>query len=309
MNRLVFMGTPLFAELILQALLGHFDIAAVITQPDRGAGRGRKIKASCTKTFAQEHGLPMLQPERIGDSGVIELLRAFRPRLIVVAAYGQILPPDVLSVPDCGAINVHASLLPRHRGAAPIPASILAGDQQTGVTIMLMDEGLDTGPILSQAAQQILDHDTTASLTLKLGRLGGRLLLDTLPRWLSGSLEATAQDGRAATYARPVHREDGRIDWTDSADKIDRLIRAYNPWPGAFTSWGGKELKLIRAHPERSEPQSQSVGTVVLRGSHPAIVTGDGLLVLEELQLAGKHRLGAVEFARGQRAFVGATLL
>ncbi len=308
MGGVVFMGTPHFAGLILQALIGRFEIAAVVTRPDRGAGRGRKLRASCVKALAEEHHLALIQPERLGNAQVIDQLRERKPGLIVVAAFGQILPPSILTIPERGTINVHPSLLPRHRGAAPIPACILAGDARTGVSIMLMDEGLDTGPILSQAELPVEGDDTTASLTEKLGVLGGQLLLDTLPLWLAGGIEAKKQDNRRATYARPLRRNNGRIDWSDPADEIDRIVRACHPWPGAFTYWRETQLKLIRVQPVPVNVGCETAGTVTLLESHPAVVTGQGLLVLEELQLAGKRRLPANEFIRGQRGFVGSTL-
>jgi methionyl-tRNA formyltransferase len=228
--------------------------------------------------------------------------------VIVVAAYGQILPRSILSLPKCGAINVHASLLPRHRGGAPIPAAILAEDKQTGVTIMLMDEGLDTGPILSQAALDIHPEDTTASLSERLGVLGGRLLLDTLPRWKAGQIKPKRQNESMATYAGLLRREDGRIDWAESAKQIARRCRAYDPWPGIFALWRGKTVKLIRTRALNVEVPDQPPGSVVRLDSQIAVVTGQGLLIIEELQLAGRSRLPAEQFVRGQREFVGSAL-
>lgn len=302
------MGTPRFGELVLRALIGHYEIVAVVTQPDRKAGRGRRIRVPRVKALAAEHGLRVLQPKRVGDPNVIEQLRDLEPTLIAVAAFGQILPPTLLAIPDYGSVNVHASLLPRHRGAAPIPATILAGDDQAGVTIMLMDEGLDTGPILSQAQLEVSPQDTTASLAEKLGCLGGQLLLDTLPQWISGDIAPTEQDDQQATYAGQLRRKDGRIDWTESAEQIARRIRAYHPWPGASTSWNGSPLKVLRARPLAEETGCDAVGKVMQFDSMVTVATGQGLLVLEELQLAGRRRLLAQEFSRGQRGFVGSVL-
>jgi len=307
-NRLVFMGTPRFGQLILEALLGHYEIAAVVTQPDREAGRGRRIAISPVKALALGHDLPVLQPQKLRQPEVIQQLLALAPAVIVVAAFGQILPVSILSLPKHGCINVHASLLPRHRGAAPIPAAILAGDEQTGVTIMLMDEGLDTGPILSQATVDIAPEDTTASLTEKLGRLGGQLLLNTLPCWLAGEITPKGQDESQATYARLLRREDGRINWTEPAVQIARRCRAFHPWPGAFTLWGDRELKVLRARPLSANTSGELTGKVVRVNSEIAVVTGSGLLILEELQLAGKRPLSAEEFVHGQRKFVGSLL-
>jgi methionyl-tRNA formyltransferase len=308
MDPLVFMGTPRFGQMILEALIGHHEIVTVVTQPDRKAGRGREMMTSPVKALALEHNLPLLQPQRLRREEVVQQLRDLAPAVIVVAAFGQILPPSVLSLPKHGSINVHASLLPRHRGAAPIPAAILAGDKQSGVTIMLMDEGLDTGPILSQATVDITSKDTTASLTEKLGQLGGQLLLDTLPRWLTGEVTPREQDDSQATYAGMLRREDGRITWTKPAEQIARRCRAFYPWPGAFTSWNEKRLKVLSARPLFVNLPAEAPGKVVQVNSNIAVVTGEGLLILEELQLAGKRPLSAEEFARGQRHFVGSLL-
>jgi len=308
MVRLVFMGTPRFGQMILEALIGHYEIAAVVTQPDRKAGRGRKMMISAVKALALEHNLPVLQPRSLRQEEIVQQLRNLAPTVIVVAAFGQILPTSILSLPQHGSINVHASLLPRHRGAAPIPAAILAGDEQTGVTIMLMDEGLDTGPILSQATIDITPEDTTASLTEKLGQLGGQLLLDTLPCWLAGRVTPRKQDESQATSTRLLRREDGHIDWTEPAEQIARRCRAFHPWPGAFTFWRGKRLKVLSARPLSVDVPGETPGKVVQFNSNIAVVTGEGLLLLDKLQLAGKRPLSAEAFAHGQRDLVESLL-
>ncbi len=308
MDRLVFMGTPRFGQIVLDKLIGHYAIAAVVTQPDREAGRGRRIRISAVKALALTHDLPLLQPRTLRQAEVVQQLINLSPSLIVVAAFGQILPPAVLTLPKHGCINVHASLLPRHRGAAPIPAAILAGDEQTGVTIMLMDKGLDTGPILSQASIDITPEDTTASLTEKLGLLGGQLLLDTLPRWMAGEVKPEQQDGSHATYAGTLRREDGHIHWAQPAVQIARRCRAFYPWPGAFALWGDQELKVLCARFASVEIPGEPPGRVVPFESEIAVTTGKGLLILEELQMAGKRALPAAEFVRGQRSFVGSVL-
>ncbi len=307
-HRLVFMGTPRFGQIILSALIGHYEIVAVVTQPDRRAGRGRKVAISPVKALALEHDLPLLQPRKVREEQVVKQLLQLQPAVIVVAAFGQILPPSILSLPGHGAINVHASLLPRHRGAAPIPAAILVGDQCTGISIMLMDEGLDTGPILSQKSTGISAQDTTASLTEKLGHLGGQLLLDTLPRWLAGEISPQKQDDEQATYAPPLRKEQGRIDWTEPAELIARRCRAFLPWPGTSTTWQGRPVKVFGVHVKSAEHLSVAPGSVVQLDADIAVVTGDGLLVLDELQLAGRRPMSAQDFARGQRSFVGSLL-
>jgi methionyl-tRNA formyltransferase len=302
------MGTPRFGQIVLAALIGQYEIVGVVTQPDRRAGRGRKEIVSPVKALALEHDLPLLQPRRVRDKDVVRQLRRVEPALIVVAAFGQILPPSVLSLPRHGAINVHASLLPRHRGAAPIPAAILAGERRTGITIMLMDEGLDTGPILSQGSMDITAQDTTASLTEKLGQLGAALLLDTLPRWLAGEISPQEQHDARATYAPVLRKEQGRVDWSEPAEAVARRCRAFQPWPGTFTTWQGQRLKVLSGQPSPAEVPDEIPGRVLQRDDEIAVATGKGLLVLEEIQLAGRRPMSARDFARGQRGFVGSVL-
>ena len=307
MHSLIFMGTPHFGQIILDAVIGQYDIVAVVTQPDRKAGRGRKTTVSRVKALALEHGLPVLQPRTLREGGIVRRLGDLAPAIIVVAAFGQVLPSTVLALPRHGCINVHASLLPRFRGAAPIPAAILAGDEQTGVTIMVMDEGLDTGPILSEVAVDIAAEDTTASLAEKLGHVGAQLLLDTLPHWLAGEIAPQEQDDDQATYAGVLRREDGRIDWTEPAARIARRCRAFYPWPGTFAFWGKRQLKVLRARPLEAVV-SAPPGTVMQVNAETAVATGGGLLVLEKVQLAGKRSLAADAFVHGQRTFVGSVL-
>jgi len=308
MDRIIFMGTPRFGQVILEALIGRYEIAAVITQPDEEAGRGRKVSISPVKATALAHNVHLLQPPKIRHPEVVQQLRELAPEAIVVAAFGQILPPAILSLPPHGCINVHGSLLPRHRGAAPVPAAILAGDKETGITIMLMDAGMDTGPMLSQASISIAPGDTTASLTEKLGDLGARLLLDTLPHWMAGEIEPQKQDDSRATYTKLLRREDGRIRWSDTAEEIGRHCRAFYPWPAAFTLWAEQQIRVLRARPAATTVPGQAPGTVVQLHSQVGVVTGDGLLMLEEVQLAGKRAMPVEDFVRGQRSFVGALL-
>ena len=305
--RVVFMGTPDFAVPTLAALLaGGHDVVGVATQPDRPAGRGRQLTASPIKRLAAGHGIPVLQPTTLRQPEPVAALAALAPDVIVVAAYGLILPPAVLDIPPHGCLNVHGSLLPQYRGAAPIPATILAGDAETGVTIMLMDAGMDTGPILSQAACPIGPQDTTGTLTGKLAELGAGLLAETLPRWLAGEVEPQPQDGALASYAPMIRKADGRVDWTQPAEQIARQVRAYQPWPGATTFWKGQPLKLLRV---RSLPAAAvAPGRVVVWDDGAAVGTGEGLLLLEEVQLAGKRAMSMGDFRRGQRGFIGSLL-
>lgn len=313
MERVVFMGTPNFAVPVLKALIGRYKIVAVVTQPDRRAKRGNKLLASPVKSVALAHNLPVLQPLSLRHPDVVAELRALSPDVIVVAAYGHILPAEVLAIPPMGCLNVHASLLPRHRGAAPVSAAILAGDEETGVTIMLMDEGMDTGPILSQVACPISSQDTRESLRARLAQLGADLLMDTLPRWLAAEdmankIEPQPQDHDQATYCYLIAKEDGLIDWSQPAVEICRSCRAYCSWPGIYTYWRGKLLKVLSAESLPQWSGEAEPGQVMALDEGLAVATGEGSLLLGEVQLAGKRALSAQDFARGQRDFVGSVL-
>ena len=308
MEKLIFMGTPDFAVPVLKALIGRYEIVGVVTQPDRRAKRGRKLEASPVKVAALAHDLPVLQPPSLRRPDVVAELRALAPEVIVVAAFGQILPAEVLAIPPKGCLNVHASLLPRCRGAAPVAAAILAGEEETGVTIMLMDEGLDTGPVLSQATCSISPQDTRESLRTRLAQLGADLLMDTLPRWLAGAIEPQPQDHDQATYCGIIAKEDGLIDWSQSAVEICRSCRAYCSWPGIYTYWRGKLLKVLSAGSLPQWSGEEEPGRVMALDEGLAVATGEGALLLGEVQLAGKKALSAEVFARGQRDFVGSVL-
>jgi len=307
-ERLVFMGTPPFAVPSLEALARDYEVAAVVTQPDRPARRGRKLTPSAVKKAALELGLPVLQPASLREEEAVAELTRLAPRVMVVAAYGQILRPQVLAIPPSGVINVHPSLLPKYRGASPIAGALLAGEQQTGVTIMLMDEGMDTGPILSQITVDIDPQDTTGSLGERLAGLGAELLTDVLPAWLEGRIEAQAQDDAQATYTKPISKGDGVIDWSLPAVDIWHRVRAYNPRPGARTRWKGDQLKVMRARPLPDWKGEAKAAGVVQLDSGVAVATGEGALLLEEIQLAGKRAILAEDFVRGQRDFVGSEL-
>ena len=310
MARIVFMGTPDFAVPSLQALARDHQVVGVVTQPDRPAGRGRRLVAPPVKEAAGALGLEVIQPPTLRRPEAVERLVAWRPDLVVVAAFGQILRPEVLAIPPHGCLNVHASLLPRYRGAAPIPAAILAGDERTGVTIMRMDEGLDTGPMLAQADWPIRPDDTTGSLTADLARLGASLLVEALPGWLEGRIAPRPQDDSQATYCRTLQKEDGLLDWALTASHLDRQVRACDPWPGAYTAWAGQRLKILRARPlpGRPGPGGAGPGRVVDLAPGTGVVTGEGVLELLEVQLAGKSAMDVHAFAQGRRDFVGSTL-
>lgn len=304
--RLVFMGTPEFAVPSLKALHRRTHVVGVVTQPDRAAGRGRKRVLPPVKVFALEAGLPVIQPQKLREPEAMAQLAAWAPDLIVVAAFGQILKPAVLALPRHGCLNVHASLLPRWRGAAPVAAALLAGDAETGVTLMQMDAGLDTGPTLARHAEPIQPNDTAGTLTARLAEAGAALLIEALPASLSGALTPVPQDASSATYAPQLKKEDGRLAFTPAASELERRVRAFDPWPGAFAVWAGGPLKVRRAAVMTGA--FGPPGTVVGTERGPAVACGADALLLVEVQPAGKQPMPAADFARGARGFVGARL-
>ena len=310
MAKIVFFGTPRFGVPVLQALIEHHDVVLVVTQPDRLAGRGRRrLQLSPVKQVAQAHGIEMLQPARLRrDPDAVARLRQADADLFVIAAYGQILRPNVLAIPRHGCIGVHASLLPELRGAAPIAAAILQGKEETGVTLMLTDIGMDTGPILAQAHLPIAPDDTTETLSEKLAHLGAHLLIQTLPAWLSGKIAPRPQDDALATSAPRIKTSDGSIDWQQTALEIDRQIRAYTPWPSAFCTYGKTRLKILRTHPLPGWRGEGLPGNVMRVPEGIGVVTGQGLLLLDEVQLAGKKPMSVEQFCQGQRTFVNSFL-
>ena len=303
------MGTPEFAVFILESLLDSpYDIVAVYTQPDKKAGRGQEVTSSPVKKLAVKYGLRVVQPQTLKVPEEMELLKSLAPELIVVAAYGQLLPPGVLTLPKYGCLNIHPSLLPRHRGPSPIVTAILQGDEVSGVSIMLMDTGLDTGPILRQREIAISDKDTAGSLTDKLSKLSAELLLETLPLWLERKIEPQPQDKTRATYTKKINKEDGEIEWQLPAVEIWRRVRAFNPFPGCYTWYQGRRLKIWEAIPLAATAILEVGRVVALPSNFPTsvgVVTGDGVLGLFQLQMEGKRRMSAAEFIRGQRDFVG----
>jgi methionyl-tRNA formyltransferase len=299
--RIVFMGSPEFALPSLRALAGEAEVVGVITQPDRAAGRGRALRPPPVKVLAQELGLPVMQPEKLRSPEVLAQLRAWQPDLIVVAAFGQILKPEVLDLPRHGSLNVHASLLPRWRGAAPIQSAILHGDEETGVTIMKMDPGLDTGPILSQRALRIAADDTAGSVSEKLSRLGAKLLIETLPGYLIGEIKPKPQPEAGVTYASMLKKEEGRLDFSQTADELERRVRAFDPWPGTFMDHDGATLKVLRVHVESGEART---GDRLIQRDQPAVGARGGLLVLDVVQPAGKKPMDGKAFLSGARNWV-----
>lgn len=305
--RIVFLGSGAFAIPSLEALLlaGH-EVAAVITQPDREKGRGLQTAAPPLKTAALQHGLPVLQPRKVREPDAQAALRALAPELQVVAAYGQILPQSVIDIAPRGTVNVHGSLLPRYRGAAPVQWAIARGESETGVTTMLIDAGLDTGPTLLARATPIGAEETAPELEARLARLGGEVLVETVAGLLDGSVRPVPQDHARATLAPILKKEDGRVDWRGSAPVIERLIRAFQPWPGTTTSFAGRALKLWRARVDGAS--LVPVGTVLHVDRDSLVVAcGEGTtLRLLEVQPENGRRMSAAAFAAGARLQPGA---
>ena len=317
--RIVFFGSPEFALPTLQALLDSpHEVVAVVTQPDRPAGRRHALTPPPVKVRALDRGLPVLQPPKVSDEASVEALRALDADVFVVAAYGQILRQRVLDLPKRGCLNVHASLLPRHRGASPIAAAILAGDSVAGVTIMEMVRALDAGPMVATVEEPVLASDTTGSLEARLANAGALKLVEVLDGWASGAIAAQLQDDALATYAPQLQRSDALIDWTRPAIDIWRAVRAYNPWPVAYTTIQGQELRVLEAWPVDGDSDALP-GTVLAPSRLPpeptetaaetfAVQTGNGALAVLRLQKPGGKPMAGLEFLRGQRDFIGAML-
>lgn len=313
LTRIIFMGTPAFAVPSLRALQEqaaqqNWDVVAVVTQPDRPAGRGKKVVASPVKQYAVAQGLPVLQPTSLRkEPAAVDALRDLRPDLFVVAAYGQILRKEVLAIPTHGPINVHASLLPAYRGASPITAALLDGLTETGISIMLMDEGMDTGPVLAQSTTPITPDETAATLGDRLAEQGAQLLLATLPAWLAGAITPTPQAELPGdpSLCRLIRKEAGQIDWQQPAVVIERMTRAYVPWPSAYTTWRGETFKIWQAAVIAGQA---APGLVVQTTDGVAVGTGDGLLQLVTVQPSGKRQMEMRSFLNGAPDFVGSRL-
>jgi len=307
------MGTPEFAVPSLERLiLNQFQVVAVYTQPDKPVGRGRSLVSPPLKQVALAWELPIVQSVSLKEPEALAQIAGFRPDVVVVAAFGQILPQSVLDIPRYGCINIHPSLLPRFRGASPVAAAILAGDEFTGVSIMLMDRGLDSGSILSRAQIPISAQDTTGSLTAKLSVIGAQLLQEVLTGWPKGEITPQPQNEAEATYCGSITKEEGEIDWHLSAVDIGRRVRAFQPWPGCYTGWQGRRLEIVEAVPLPQEGTLE-VGQVVALTAEKSeavfgICTGDGILGVLKVQLEGKQAMSADQFLRGQRQFIGAIL-
>src|SRR5712692_5757747 len=323
MLRLIFMGTPQFAVPALEALIQGaapgrilpegYELVAVITRQDKPVGRGQEIVYSPVKQAALAHDIPVWQPGSLKRPENIEALAAYQADLFIVAAFGQILPQAVLDLPRYGTLNIHASLLPKYRGVSPISEAILQGDSEAGVTIMLIDAGVDTGPMLLKRSIPISEDETTGSLTSKLAELGAQTLLEALPLWITGKITPEPQDELRASHTHMLRKADGEISWELPAAVLARKVRAYTPWPAAYSHWRGKRLKIISAYAlarESTEPVAPGMIGVREEGGHKtlAIVTGAGLLVVKQLQLEGKKAMSTEEFLRGYPHIVGEVL-
>lgn len=312
--RLVFMGTPDYVVPVLDSLnsADRVEVIGVYTPPDRPKGRGRSMEMPPVKSFALEHSLPVFQPQSLRPESAQQELAGLQPDVIVVAAYGKLLPQAALSTPPHGCLNIHPSILPKYRGPSPVATAILDGDQATGVTLMLLDQGMDTGPIIAQKRLPLHGTETAETLTPALFQLGGELLLEILRPWVAGELKAQEQDESSATITSKLQRTDGEADWRLSAEDLERRHRAFTPWPGLFTVWDGKVLKLLDVAPLPPESGTSSEPGRVVSSSGPdsiiAVATSDGLLALRTVQLEGRRAQSAAEFMRGYPAFTGAQL-
>jgi methionyl-tRNA formyltransferase len=312
---LVFMGTPQFAVPSLRALAGGPYNITVVTQPDKPAGRGGRLTPPPVKVLAQELGLPVLQPPTLKDPGFRARLAEMQPDVTVLVAYGEYVAPALLDLPKHGSLNLHPSLLPRWRGSTPIQSAILAGDEVTGVSIIRMDRGLDTGPILAQRSAPVAPGETYPELSARLAKMGAELLAETLPRWLKGEIEPTPQPDEGATLTRSLSKEDGLLDWSAPAEELARRVRAFQPWPGTHTYWQGRLLKIIRARPAPTPTGGATApGTVIVLqqpGSPRSLAVaagGGGALELLQLQLAGKPPIEARALLTGYPQIVGSVL-
>ena len=311
--RVIFMGTPDFAVGTLEALVqAGYEVVLAVTQPDKPQGRKQVLVAPPVKEKALELGIPVFQPKRVREPDSLRVIRDCEPELIVVAAFGQILPKELLDMPKYGCINVHASLLPKYRGAAPIQWSILNGDAVTGVTIMRMDVGLDTGDMIAKTEVAILPEDTGGSLFDRLAEAGAKLCVDTIPSIVDGTAVYTPQDESAATKVEMIKKQDGHIDFTRSAKEIECQVRGLNPWPSAYTSLAGKTLKIWAAdvcEDVGSMDDSAAPGTVAfIKKDSFGVQTADGILICKEVQLEGKKRMSAADFLRGNAVEAGTVL-
>jgi methionyl-tRNA formyltransferase len=303
-TKILFMGTPYFASVALHGLTSAgFSVTSVICRPDEKSGRGGILASPETKIEAEKHKIPVFQPTNKQE--LIEIVKKIKPELIVVAAYGMIIPKEALDVPKYGILNIHGSLLPKYRGASPITEAILNGDTKTGITIMRMSVGMDEGPIVSSFELQISNEDTTESLTEKMANFGAEVITETIPGWISGELKEIPQDNTKATYCRKITKEDGHIDWDKPALQIERMVRAYQPWPTAYTFTNGLRIKILKSAIENIQ---NPIGVFSFETGHIYVGTGKGTLEILELQPEGKKPMSAKDFINGNEQFNGNAL-
>jgi len=311
--RIIFMGTSALAEVILESLLKEkYNIVAVFTQPDKKAGRKKELKISPVKSLARKHKIPIFQPEKF-DEDVISEIKKIKPDLIIVAAYGKILPKEVLETPGFGSLNVHASLLPKFRGPSPIQNALMAGEQETGTTLMLMNEGIDTGDIIARKKIKINPNDTFKTLSLELSKLSAKFLLENIPLWIEGKLKRKKQDETQATFCQLIERNDGRIFWNETAKNIYNKYRALYPWPGVFCFWENdgslKRIKFQKISLQKDSSQDKRrAGEVFQLKNKIGIQTADNAVIADIIQLEGKKSLAAKEFINGHPDFIGSVL-
>lgn len=312
-TKIIFFGTPEFAVVILKSLIDHeYNIVAVFTQPDKKVGRKQEIAYSSVKKIALENNIKIFQPENLRESGLDEEIKNINSDLFVVAAYGKILPKDILDIPMFGAVNIHTSLLPKYRGASPVQCAILAGEKETGITLMKMNEKMDEGEILLQEKIEISKNETAEALTEKLAQLGAKMIVEFVPEWIQGKIKSIPQDQNMATYCKPVRREDGKIDWNSAAEEIFRAWRSFQPWPGIFSMLAVKKqfkrLKLSKINIVPDVKTGEKNGKIIKYNQEIVVQAKNGLIVLKKIQLEGKKEMDADEFLRGNSEFVGSIL-
>jgi len=298
-TKTIFIGTPFFSVPTLKAIVKDpaFEVVAVISQPDKTIGRKKVLTPTPIKVEAEINNIPVLQPDKIIT--IADDIKALHPDLIVVIAYAQIIPETILNIPKYGCVNIHASLLPKYRGAAVLQAPILNGDKESGVTIMLMDKNLDTGPILAQASVELSKNETPISLAEKLAPLGAELLAPTIKKYINGEINPKPQNDAEADYVKTLTKEDGKINWNDSAIQLERFVRAMTPWPGAWTTWNGKILKILEVEPDHHIINAYRPGQVFCDQNRMTIQTGINVLIIKRVQLEGRNSMDSNQFMRG----------
>ncbi len=304
--RIIFLGSPAIAVIPLEALVrAGYQIVAVVTQPDRPAGRRNMLTPPPVKLAAERLGLPVFQPQTLRELAAVAHIAAFQPDLGVVAAYGEILRKNVLELPPLGYLNIHPSLLPRYRGPAPVTGAILAGDPETGVSVMRLDSGMDSGPILAQQAVPLPPDARAGDFTMAMFELGSQLLLDVLPAYIHGTLIPQPQDHSRATFTAMLRKQDGQVDWRMPAVQIERMVRAYDPWPGTYTFWKGQQLKLLDVGVRPDLPPTHPIGTLWSEAGQPLVTTSTDVLELRQVQPAGKRPMTGAVWLNGQRNAIG----